>query len=304
MANTQGWINLGTDVASGAATGSAAGPWGAVIGGAVGLGEGIYGLIAGSNAEKAQQAAADAAQKRLQDYYQQAAAYEQPYMNVGSQAAGQLGNMLSSGQFNMPEENFQYNYQQDPAYQNQLTTGNQQVMANAGSLGQMFSGATMKALQKYGVNMANANYNENYNRQFNQYNTQYQNNAAQKQNQFMRQYNTANMGQNAAAALSGAQRGLGGELAGIDIQKGNLTAANDIGQAQTIGNMIGSAGRIVGGLFGGNQRMTQPQDLSSANQIAPGEMIPASNNYGLGLTNNSKYNLGGANYYDTGLGGF
>ena len=257
---SNGWANLGEDVLSGLKGGG-------VIGGLAGLGEGIYGLFAQNSAEKAQQQAAQEAQAQLQKSYDQAQQYEQPYMQAGGQAATQLGGMISSGAFNQAPENFQYQYQEDPAYRNQLATGNQQVMANASSMGSLFSGATMKALQKYGVNMANQNYNQNYNRQFGTYNTQYENNAGQKQNEFSRMYQTANMGQNAAASLTRGAQELGQGTANLTMQRGNAQAAGDVANAQTVGSMIGSAGRVIGGMLAPKQQYQyapqQSQDLTN-----------------------------------------
>ena len=273
---SNGWANLAGDV---------------LTGGIAGLGEGIYGLFAQNSAEKAQQQAAADAQKQLEQHYQEAKQYETPYMQAGGQAATQLGGMISSGAFNQAPENFQYQYQEDPAYRNQLATGNQQVMANASSMGSLFSGATMKALQKYGVNMANQNYNQNYNRQFGTYNTQYENNAGQKQNEFQRMYQTANMGQRAAGSLTQGAQQLGQATANLTMQRGNAQAAGDVANAETVGSMIGSAGRIIGGMFAPSQNQGVAQNTSSG--TIPGQMIPANNRYGLGLTNNSSYNIGG-----------
>jgi len=276
MANSQGYVNLGADTLSGAGTGAAVGgPLGAIIGGVAGLGEGIYGLFAQNNAEQAQQAAAQQAQQQLQQAYQQSQQYEQPYMQMGGQAATQLGGMISSGAFNQAPENFQYNYQEDPAFRNQLAVGNQQVMANAGSMGSLFSGATMKALQKYGVNMANQNYNENFNRQFGTYNTQYTNNANQMQNQFNRMFNTANMGQQAAGSLTRSAQDLGQGMAGLTMQRGNAQAAGDIANAQTVGSMIGSAGRAIGGMFAPTQNR-QTQGSNNGYQQNWGNQYPLS----------------------------
>jgi hypothetical protein len=196
-------------------------------------------------------------------------------MQTGGQAATQLGGMISSGAFNQPQENFQYNYQEDPAYRNQLATGNQQVQANASSMGSLFSGATMKALQKYGVNMANQNYNQNNNRQYSQYNQQYENNANQMQNQFSRMFQTANMGQQAAGNLTNSTQQLGQGMANLTMQGGNARAAGDIANAQTVGSMIGSAGRVIGGMFAPNQNRQQQQNIQAQNW---GSQYPLSEN--------------------------
>lgn len=63
------------------------------------------------------------------------------------------------------------NYQQSPDYQFQLDEGNKNIVNNAAVTGTLASGAALKALQKYGQDLALGDYSQWRNYATNQYNT-------------------------------------------------------------------------------------------------------------------------------------
>jgi hypothetical protein len=124
-------------------------------------------------------------------------------------------------------------WQQDPGYQFRLSQGLNSINAGGAAGGMRFSGATMKALEKYGQNFASNEYSNVYGRKQSELN-----------NQYSRQSGLANIGVNAATGM--------GENA---YQMGNAQAAGIIGQqnAQTQAvNNLSQIGTLAGmGAFNG-----------------------------------------------------
>ena len=232
--------------------------WGqeaAYVGGSIG--QLIAGIEGGQNTNNALQSGINNAQGALTSSYSTAAGYQQPYDSAGATGlSGQqnIANMAPA------QSNFQYNYQQDPAYQNQLTAGNGDIMSQAASSGNLFSGATMKAINQYGSSLANQSYNQNYNRAFTTYTNQRDFNESALLNKYNQYAMLSNVGQNAANNLSGLQTQLGQGQANLDIQSGNANAGQQAQTYNTIGNFVtnltsqgmGSANQTSGSMGGLN----------------------------------------------------
>jgi hypothetical protein len=223
--------------------------YGSAIGG---LGNMITGIWGNNAAAQAENAAIGNASNTLNQYYGTAAGYQQPYSAAGQTGLGGAQNLANQAPLT---SNFQYNYQQDPAYQAQLTGGNRNIQSQASSLGNLFSGSTMKALNAYGSNLANQSYAQNYARALQTYQDQRNFNANQLAQKYQQYMGLAGIGQSAANNLTGLSTQQGNSQAGLNIAQGNANAGAIMGEANAIGNgigqMFGSSGSSGGGGGGG-----------------------------------------------------
>ena len=159
-----------------------------------------------------------------------------------------------------------------PGYQFQLGQGNANILANQAATGQLGSGATDLALQKYGQGLAGTNY-QNYVQNLMPYLGMAQSSAqgigglysglGNQLNQSFQNQANANYGGNAAIGQSNANADLSrynasGNLLNFmtNLFKGGAGAGGQMGGASPatgIGNFLGSIGSGVGNLFGGMQ---------------------------------------------------
>lgn len=202
------------------------------------------GSITGSN--KQAKAATQAANTQLEasreatkvqkDMYDQTRKDLMPYADAGRGSLSQLmGQMGPNGYFNQTYDG--QDIYSDPSYQFRLNEGLDAVQSGAAAQGGLLSGATLKALQGYGQDMASQEYQNAYNR-FN----------ADQTNRYNRLSNIVGLGQNAAAqqgntgmqtaqavannTMSGANAQAAGQIAA-----GNRTA-NNFGAILGIGNTV------------------------------------------------------------------
>jgi hypothetical protein len=264
------------------------------------VGDIASGLIAANAAKKAAQAqeeAATRAQGLVSDYYSKSQGYQQPYYDIGTANMAQMNADVNAGKYNMPTESFsyqgyqepQFNFSADPGYKFRLSQGTDAIQNSSAARGLGLSGATQKALARYGQNFASNEYGNAYNRYSmnrafgkqaydTDRNFSYQNfmDAYTRQNQqltqqFGRQYTLAGMGNNAASTMSSNAMNAAGSIAGIIGQGGNARAAGIMGQGQAYGQMAGNLASGIGGAF--------------QNQ--------GNNNYGYAYGQSSPYNSGG-----------
>jgi hypothetical protein len=267
-----------------------------IIAGAAALGSAIAGGISSANAANALKQGEGQARQDIQKYTGQAAGYQEPYYQMGTQNAQTLSNMTNQGAFNVNPYSYQagqapgayqqgqFNFQQDPGYQFQLQQGMNAIQGGAAAQGGLLSGGTLKALQKYGTGLANQSYNEAYNRYLqgqnlgmnvqNQAYGQYANNRNFGAQNAMNQYETQNQQANQAFGryniLAGMGQEAGNNLSNIYNQAGANVANTDIGQANA-----GAAGIMgVGGAVS--------KGLNTIGQMGT--------NYGMGLYNQPQYN--------------
>lgn len=184
--------------------------------------ENIKNDLTGKNAMDAaigaQNTATGKANLALKGSYEDQQKYLNPYAEAGSTALSKLaaGNIVDSNSLTS-----------DPGYQFRLNQGNTAINNAAAARGLGNSGATLKALTKYGQDYASNEYNNAYNRQ---YNTLTQ---------------LAGYGSNASNNLAGAAGSYGSNLSNNIMGLGNATAAANITQSnqqnQLIGQGIGAA---------------------------------------------------------------
>lgn len=121
-------------------------------------------------------------------------------------------------------------FQQDQGYQFRMQQGMDGVQNSAAARGGLLSGATLKALQKYGQDFASNEYQNAYNR-FNTDNT----------NVFNRYASIAGQGQTASNAIGSAAAGYGSGASNT-----MMNGANAIGS-----NIMGAGNAQAAGLVGG-----------------------------------------------------
>lgn len=244
--------------------------WVAVAVGGASLISGVIGANAAQNAADQQAQAAQNAQNIQQNMYNQTVSREQPFVQSGQEAQGQLNYLLGIGTpgqngeatssqyggFGSLNKAFDANTfkQMSPAYQFQLQQGGQGVLnGDASSVG-AGSGAALKDLTSFNQNFANTSYNN----AFNQY-------VTQQGNIFSRLAGIAQQGQ--AAASNSAT---GGSNYGASIGQ----SATNVGTALA-GGTIGSANAITGSLNSAapwlayNQPSTPPPQQSTGNWSTP-----------------------------------
>lgn len=214
------------------------------------------GSITGSNQQaKAAKQAADtqAAATREASAYQKEM-YDQtrkdlmPYADAGRNSLTQLmGQMGPDGYFNQTYSGQDlYN---DPSYQFRLQQGQDAIQSSAAARGGLLSGATLKALQGYGQDMASQEYQNAYNR-FN----------ADQTNQYNRLSNIVGMGQNASAqqgnyGMQTAQAVANNTMAGANAQAAGIIAAGNA-RANTFNSLLGVAGAASGFMNPGAKTVT------------------------------------------------
>lgn len=215
----------------------------AVVGGAVSA-------SSSSKAAKAQQNAANTASaaqlQAAQDSNElQKAIYDQnrtdatPWRNAGVAALGQLATgMQPGGSLSTPFS--MANFQADPGYQFRLDQGNKSIEQSAAARGNQLSGATMKALQKYGQGVASDEYNNAYNRFNNDQNTQFNRLSGIAGTGQTATNQIANMGQNYAGAVNSNSMNAANNIANNIIGAGNARASGYVGQANAVNNAIGT----------------------------------------------------------------
>lgn len=206
------------------------------------------GSITGSN--KQAKAATQAANTQLEatreatkvqkDMYDQTRMDLMPYADAGRSSLSQLmGQMGPNGYFNQTYDG--QDIYSDPSYQFRLNEGLDAVQSGAAAQGGLLSGATLKALQGYGQDMASQEYQNAYNR-FN----------ADQTNRYNRLSNIVGLGQNAAAQQGNAGMQTAQAVANNTMSGANAQAAGQIAAGNKTANNFGAllgAGTSIGGLF-------------------------------------------------------
>lgn len=212
------------------------------------VGSAVVGAYAANKAGKAQASAtsnASAAQLQAQretnemqwDMYEQNRKDQEPWRKAGETALGQLSTGLKTGgEFN---RNFRLSdFQADPGYAFRQSEGLKAIDNSAAARGSSLSGATLKALTKYGQDFASNEFNNAYSRWNND-----------TSNRFNRIAGVAGVGQQAVN-----QVGAYGQQTASNIAQGNMNTANNVasntiqaGNARASG-YVGTANAINGGI--------------------------------------------------------
>ncbi len=174
-------------------------------------------------AVKAQKRAADQANATQLQMYSQTRDDLSPYTQAGVAPLNSLAT-----------NDFMNNWQVDPGYRFRLNEGMKALQGSAAAKGNLNSGATMKALTRYGQDFASNEYGNIYNREYN------------------RLSNLVNIGQNSAAQTGAAGQNYANAYGQNITGAANAQAAAAIGQANQTSGLIGS-GLTAGALYLGGK---------------------------------------------------
>lgn len=184
---------------------------GAGIGGVT---KGIGSLIAGNSQADAYRDAANQANNKLTDTYNQIRTDYTPYTSVGTNAANKLNTYLNTPQtFKMSD------FYSDPGYQFTLQQGQNAVNNSAAARGGLLSGSAAKGLANYTTGLANQTYGDAYSR--------WMGNRQQNYSEIM---GAANLGANAINQVTNA-----GLSTGMQQAQNTFNALTGAGNAQAAG---------------------------------------------------------------------
>jgi len=211
---------------------------GPLIGAAGAIGGGLLANRGQDRAADASQAATQASIAEQRRQYNQSRQDQLPWLNTGSAAVTQLGNLSGLGSIAERNAAFQ-KFQVSPDYQFRLNEGNRSLNARNAALGIQDSGAAQKAALKYGQGQASAEFGTWANRL-----------AA-----------LAGVGQQAAGQTAQLGQGYANAFTNIQGQNaqnlGSSYTAQGNQNANTFGNLAGIGSSLFqnygSNLFGGNQ---------------------------------------------------
>jgi hypothetical protein len=234
--------------------------------------------IGNTSAAESMQNAVSNAERTTNKYYNKAEGYQQPYAEQGQKFYNTLGNMIRFGEFDMPadarytEAQYQekpFDFQADPGYQFRMQQGAAAVQGSAAAKGGALSGATMRALAKYGQNLASQEYSNAYNRYsedrsfnrgnfesdrtfgYNSFSDRYNRMQTNANNKYNMYNNMANTGVGASNTLADLASRRGDALANYDIQRGNISAQQSIARSQAMDGAANVGYNALGTYFGG-----------------------------------------------------
>jgi hypothetical protein len=185
-----------------------------------------------SNAANTQAGAATNVQDLITNLYNQQQGLQQPYQQLGTQAANAIG---ANGQYFTNQFNNQdLNAQLAPNYEFQLQQGLGQARNAANASGGLLSGNTLQGLNTYAQNYAGSAYQQAFN-----------NYQAQRQNIYGNLASAAGLGQTANQQLSS----LGGQLAntygqvttGLAATQAGAQTAQAVNNANLLSNLANTA---------------------------------------------------------------
>ena len=194
----------------------------------------IQGNAAGSAAQTQAQAAQSASNVQQQEFQQQQQNL-QPWLQAGSSALGQMGQMTAAGPPQFTQAQFLAN--QDPAYGFDLGQGELAMQRSAAAAGGLQNTGTLKNLNNYAQGQASNEYQNAYSRFMNSQNTQ-----------FNRLASMAGMGQTANGQLGQQGMNMANNVGQNMMGAGNAQAAGMIGGANAMASGINGVGSSLGGM--------------------------------------------------------
>lgn len=176
---------------------------------------------AAGNAADAQKDAAAASNDTQRYMYDQTREDNKQWRDAGGRALTGLEEMTGSPKFTMAD------FQKDPGYDFRMKEGQKAIDASASARGSLNSGATLKALSRYGQDYASGEYQNAYNRF-----------QGEQTNRFNRLSSIAGIGQTANAATGNAGQNYANQVSQNQIGVGNANAAAQMAGANAAGNVI------------------------------------------------------------------
>lgn len=191
---------------------------------AIGTGTVVGGIIGANAAQGAADTQASAA-RRASDIelqmFNQTRADQQPWREAGGRALAQMENPDFQRDFGMSD------FQADPGYAFRMQEGQKALERSAAAKGGLMSGGTLKAISRYGQDVASGEYQNAYNR-FNNDRT----------NRFNRLSSLAGIGQTANSQVGAAGQNYANQVGQNITGAANAQAAGQVGQANAINNGI------------------------------------------------------------------
>ena len=184
-----------------------------------------------------------------QRMYEEGVARQQPWLTAGTGAINRLAaGLQKGGEFGTPFS--QTNWQQDPGYQFRLSEGLKALDRQAAARGGLISGAALKAAQGYGQQQASQEYQNAFDRYYNE------------RNQMLRPLQTlAGIGQTSADTLGSAGSGYANQAnalamtnaanqGNLALQMGNVRASQYGGYGNALNQALNTNWSQVGNYFG------------------------------------------------------
>jgi len=180
-----------------------------------------------------------------------------PWIKAGQGAVGQLGTWLGqAGQGQGPFAPWTQQFQaptlaqaeQEPGYQFALGQGSKALTNSAAASGNLLTGNTGEALQQYGQQFGEQNYQNVYNRAMQQYQLGYNQYEQNQSNLFNRYASLAGLGQSSAATLGNQGQAAAGNFGNIALTGAGQQASqiNNAAYQQASGYNT-AAGILAGG---------------------------------------------------------
>ena len=213
---------------------------------------GVIGAVGSNIAANKQAGAQRQAAQTQADMFNTIQGQEQPYMDQGNKAVGQLGDLLGTsgntgasgyGSLNAPFTSQDYLNNKDPGYDFQLKTG-AQALRNSDTPGVgSLSGAALKNLMGFNQGMAATGYQNAFNR--------YQ---TQQGNTYQRLLGLSSLGQNAASNTGSQGTTLAGNQGAAQAAAGASSASGTLGATSALS---GSTNTLAGlAYLNGSQNST------------------------------------------------
>lgn len=242
---------------------------GALIGGAASLFGADKSASAAKTAASQQAAAADQATAEQQREFDKIQANNAPFLQTGTAANQQLGQLLGLGSNNM--ENMptygssdsssggygslakpftMADFQADPGYQFTLQEGQKALDRASAAGGKYYSGAAIKGLADYNQNSASKQYQSAYDR----YNTN-------QTNLYNRLAGVSGAGQTASSSDATAGTNAANQISSNILGSGNAQAAGTVGQANAWSTGLNNIGNNA--IFGATMYGLNPYGNSS-----------------------------------------
>lgn len=245
---------------------------------------------AAKQAAQLQSASADKALAQNQSQFATIQQNEQPFIQTGTNAAGQINDQLPSltagfdpGKAGVPAQ-FSYSptdFAQDPAFKFALDQGTQAIQRSAAAKGGLLGGATQKSLASYAEGTANqfyqqdrtaaqGIYQQNYGNAFNTF-TSNQNNA------FSKLATLLGTGASTATGQANTSANFANQNANLITGQGNAQSAGVIGaanaQAAGLGGFSASLQQLLGN--GNFQNMVNGGGSSGGSSYAADPSAPS-----------------------------
>lgn len=234
-------------------------PWSFIIPAAASLIGGSMQASAAESAAETSAASADRATALQERMYEEGVARQRPYYEIGVNALRQLPGRTGA----MPAA-FQYRPDQlttDPGYQFRLQEGLKALERSAAARGGLMSGATGKALTRYGQEAASQEYQNAYNRALTEYNAL----KAREAEEYNRLSGLAGVGGTTAQQITSAGQQMASNVGNIGMGQAQIAGQARMAGASAYGRSLGDIGYLAGRYYGQNQnylnRQTEPLSM-------------------------------------------